>query len=151
MTNRYNRESNFIAPAPREPIRAYPVVAEPEYSQLAPIAPAQAEVMLRTTYKDRADGFLRATTPLAAVTGVIALIGAVALLGVPFLSFFAALWFFGGFALVWLIAYLAHLIFSPDGSTWWNTWQLWGVVKREQKFRHERFWTQYYDQRDGDE
>lgn len=141
----------FVAPEPAQPIRAYQVatVEEPEYTHLAPHAPAQAEVMLRTNYKDRADGFIRATTPLATVAGVITLVAAVGLFSVPVLSFLALLWFFTGFALVWLAAYLAHLFVSPDGSTWLHTLMLWRVVQREQRFRHERFWTQYYDQTKG--
>lgn len=142
----------FVAPEAAQPIRAYKVatVEEPEYTQLAPHAPAQAEVLLRTTYKDRADGFIRAVTPLAVVAGGVTLVAAVGLFSVPFLSFLALLWFFTGFALVWLVAYLAHLFVSPDGSTWLHTLMLWRVVQREQRFRHERFWTQYSDQRDGE-
>lgn len=140
----------FVAPEAAQPIQAYrlPTVEEPEYTHLAPHAPAQAEVTLRTTYKDRADGFIRATTPLAVVTGAITLVGAVTLFATPLLSFAALLWFFTGFALVWLVAYLGHLFVSPDGSTWLHTLLLWRVVQREQRFRHERFWTQYYDQQD---
>ena len=142
----------FVAPEAVQPIRAYqlPTVDEPEYTQLAPHAPAQAEVLLRTTYKDRADGFIRAVTPLASVTGAITLVAAVTLFATPLLSFAALLWFFTGFALVWLVAYLAHLFVSPDGSTWLHTLMLWRVVQREQRFRHERFWTQYYDHKDTD-
>jgi hypothetical protein len=140
----------FVAPEAAQPIQAYrlPTVEEPEYTQLAPHAASQAEVLLRTTYKDRADGFIRATTPLAGVTGAITLVGAVTLFATPLLSFAALLWFFTGFALVWLVAYLGHLFVSPDGSTWLHTLMLWRVVQREQRFRHERFWTQYYDQQD---
>jgi len=123
---------------------------EAEFSPLAVSSPAQAEVMLRTTYKDRADGFIRAVTPLASVTGAITLVAAVTLFGTPLLSFLALLWFFTGFGLVWLIAYLAHLFVSPDGSTWLHTLMLWRVVQREQQFRHEKFWTTYYDHKDGD-
>lgn len=140
----------FVAPEAAQPIQAYriPTVEEPEYTQLAPHAPAQAEVLLRTTYRDRADGFIRATTPLAVVTGAITLVGAVTLFATPLLSFAALLWFFTGFALVWLVAYLGHLFVSPDGSSWLHTLMLWRVVQREQRFRHERFWTQYHDQQD---
>jgi len=141
----------FVAPA--QPIQAYrlPIVEEPEYTHLAPTAPAQSHIELHTTYKDRADGFIRAVTPLAGVTGILTLVTAVGLFSVPFLSFLAALWFFTGFGLVWLIAYLAHLFLSPDGSTWLHTLMLWRVVQREQRFRHERFWTQYYDQQDTEQ
>ncbi len=110
--------AHFVAPEPVQPVRVYPTYEEAEPVHLAPVAPAQAEVMLRTTYKDRSDGFVRAVTPLAAVAGGITLVAAVGLFSVPFLSFLALLWFFSGFGLVWLVAYLAHLFISPDGSTW---------------------------------
>ena len=146
------KHDNFVAPAQIQPYQVRPIIEQPaDYSQLAPSAPAQADIVLRTTYSDRADGFIRATTPLAAVTGLITLVAAVGLFSVPLLSFAALLWLFSGFAVAWLIAYVSHLFISPDGSTWWHTIMLWRIVEREQRFRHERFWTQYYDQRDGDE
>jgi len=147
-TTRRQAGGNFVAPEPAtiQPYRAA-IMDDPEYTHIAPYAPAQAEVMLRTTYKDRADGFIRATTPLAAVAGGITLVAAVGLFSVPVLSALALLWFFTGFALVWLAAYLAHLFISPDGATWLHAWRTWRVVEREQRFRHERYWTQYYDER----
>jgi membrane protein YdbS with pleckstrin-like domain len=78
-------------------------------------------------------------------------VAAVGLFSVPLLSFGALLWLFTGFAATWLIAYVSHLFISPDGSTWWHTLMLWRIVEREQKFRHDRFWTQYYDQRETEE
>lgn len=143
----------FVAPEPTQTVRAYPIatVEEPEYTHLAPNAPSQAEVLLRTTYRDRADGFTRAVTPLAVVAGAITLVAAVTLLATPLLSFAALLWFFSGFAIVWLVAYLGHLLISPDGSTWLHTVMLWRVVQREQRFRHERFWQQYHDQHRGEQ
>lgn len=143
---------NFVEPAPIQPWRGQTIIEQPaDYSQLAPSAPALADVTLRTTYSDRADGFIRATTPLAVVTGLITLVAAVGLFSVPLLSFAALLWLFSGFAVTWLIAYVSHLFISPDGSTWWHTIMLWRIVEREQRFRHERFWTQYYDQQEADE
>lgn len=136
-----------------EPIRAYrmpDLPTEADYSPLAVPSPAQADVQLRTTYTDRANGFVRAVTPLSMVAGALGLVAGVGLFSVPILSFGALLWFFTWFGLVWLVAWLAHVFVSPDGSTWLHTLMLWRVVQREQRFRHERFWTTYYDHKDRD-
>ena len=66
----------FVAPEAAQPIRAYPV-APVEEAEYAHPAPAQAEIVLRPTYKDHADGFIRAVTPLAADAGAAKLVAAV--------------------------------------------------------------------------
>ena len=51
------------------------------------------------------------------------------------------------FCLTWTVAYLAHLVMSPDGALFANTWQLWRTVQREQSHRHDRYWQEYTDAR----
>ena len=138
------RRGTFVPPAPQpQPLPAQPA---PMDGFNVP-SPATANVELRTSYEDRARGFVWAITPVALVTGVLSCVAGVVLAGVPLLSFAILTWFLTAFCLTWAIGYALHLLLSPDGALFLNTWFLWRTVRREQEDRHKRYWTQYRDSR----
>ena len=84
----------------------------------------------------RAKGFTLRTGPLslafAATVGGVVLIGGGAWWALP--SAFLV------FAIVWGVAFVAHLQRSPSGVAWFQARQMWGVVRDEQKHRHAMEW-----------
>ena len=147
-------EQRRLLPAVREPARA--VVGEimpPEPPALYMPPPAQplSRIELKTTYKDRSQGFLLATLPLASVAGLVALIMGVGLAGVPFFSGAALLCFWLSFALAYLVAWISHLLISPDGAAFLSVFGVYQMASREQRHRHEVFWQKYEDEREDRE
>ena len=134
MRNRYETASNFVSPAPR-PSRPVEIIEVP---QDLPSAPTPV-LMPQAGYEDRARGFGLATAPLAGVTGLVAAL--VGILGwqVPIASLATLLLALGGFALTWLLAYLAHVLISPDGSLFVHVLATWAYLRREQAERHRRY------------
>ncbi len=137
------RRSNFV-PAASRVIEVQPPVPMEGFNVPSP---AQSMVELRTSYTDRSRGFVWAITPVAAITGLLSCVAGVALFAVPALSFAILTWFLTAFCLTWIVGYVAHLLLSPDGALFANTWFLWRTVQREQKHRHDRYWTSYRDAR----
>ena len=137
------RRETFVPAAPVQPLPAQPAPLE----GFNVPSPATSSVELRTSYEDRARGFVWSITPVAAVTGVLSCVAGVVLAGVPLLSFAILTWFLTAFCLTWAIGYALHLLLSPDGALFFNTFMLWRTVEREQKDRHKRYWTQYRDSR----
>ena len=139
-----DRRQTFVPAAP---------VGQPLPAQPAPLdgfnvpSPAQSMVELRTSYTDRAKGFVWAITPVAAVTGVLSCVAGVTLFAVPLLSWAILQVFLAFFCVTWIIGYGLHLLMSPDGALFLNTWFLWRTVRHEQKDRHLRYWTSYQDSR----
>jgi hypothetical protein len=80
-----------------------------------------------------------ATMPLAATVGFVAALVAIIGWQVPIASLVTLLLALGGFAVVWLVAYLGHVVISPDGATFFNVILAWGYLKREQKARLKRY------------
>lgn len=138
------RRQTFVPPA--QPVQPLPAQPAPLEGFNVP-SPATANVELRTSYTDRAKGFVWAITPVAAVTGVLACVGAVGLFSVPLLSWALLQTFLAFFCLTWGIGYGLHLLMSPDGALLLNTLFLWRTVQREQEDRHRRYWTAYQDSR----
>jgi hypothetical protein len=126
--------SNFV-PALRDP---EPRVIEIEVPRELPSAPSTI-LMPNAGYEDRAKGFSLATAPLAAVAGIVAAL--VGILGwqVPIASLATLLLALAGFALVWLIAFIAHMLVSPDGTMFAHTLFAWKYLREEQKERHRRY------------
>ena len=140
------RRSNYVPAAPRV-IEVQPPVPMEGFNVPSP---AQSMVELRTSYTDRSKGFVWAITPVAVITGLLAGVAGVALFSVPVLSWSLLQVFLAFFCVTWIVGYVAHLLISPDGALFANTWFLWRTVQREQKHRHDRYWTSYRDaRRDG--
>ena len=138
-----DRRQTFVPAAPVQPLPAQPA---PLDGFNVP-SPAQSMVELRTSYTDRAKGFVWAITPVAAVTGVLSCVAGVTLFAVPLLSWAILQVFLAFFCVTWIIGYGLHLLMSPDGALFLNTWFLWRTVRHEQKDRHLRYWTSYQDSR----
>ena len=138
------RRTTFVPPAP-QPAQS-PAQPAPLESFNVP-SPAQSMVELRTSYTDRAKGFVWAITPVAAVTGVLSCVAGVTLFAVPLLSWTLLQTFLAFFCVTWIVGYGLHLLMSPDGALLLNTVFLWRTVQREQEDRHRRYWTAYQDAR----
>lgn len=121
-------------PALREPTR----IVEAEVMRELPSAPISAP-MPYSSHIDRATGFTVATVPLAGATGIVVLLIGITAFGVPVLSVAALLLALGGFALTWLIAYVAHVFVSPDGALVIHTVMGWRYLRTEQAERIKRY------------
>ncbi len=126
---------NTYVPALRD---APAQVVEVEVMRELPTAPISLP-MPNSGHVDRAKGFSLATAPLAGVTGFIVLLIGISAFGVPLLSVGALLLALGGFAGVWLVAYIAHTLISTDGALVIHTVMAWGYLKHEQKERFKRY------------
>ena len=115
-----------------------PVVIEVERGRDLPTAPTIAPMPL-SSHEDRARGFVIATGPLAAVTGLVVALVGVSAFGVPVLSVGALLLALGGFALVWLAAFVVNTLISPDGALFAHVVLTWRYLRAEQKERHNRY------------
>lgn len=113
-------------------------VLPPAQPPTMPDAP-QTRVQMVTSggHTDRALGFTLVVTTLAVVLGGLGAIIAVAAWGVPWLSVPALAWFGSLFAATWLIAYIVHVLISPEGSAWLHVMRGWRWLDREQAHRHE--------------
>ncbi len=128
----YTKRDNFVAPLPTR----VEIIESPP-AQLP--SPPQTVLLPQAGYEDRARGFGIATAPLAGVAGfVVALVGVIGW-QVPVASLATLLLALGGFAAVWLCAYVAHVIVSPDGAAFAHVILGWNYLKREQKERHKRY------------
>lgn len=127
-------DRNFVAPLPEYTPRVELVQAPHEL----PTAP-QTILMPHAGYEDRSRGFVVATAPLSIVVGFV--VALVAIIGwqVPIASLVTLLLALGGFALVWLLAYLGHVFISPDGALFAHTVMMWGYLRREQRERHSYY------------
>lgn len=128
----YNKLDNFVAPYPHERAEIVEIVRE------LPQAPI-TQPMPHSGHIDRATGFSIATMPLAAATGFVVLLIGIAAFGVPVLSVVALLLALGGFALTWLIAYIAHVFVSADGALVLHVIFGWRYLRREQSERFKRY------------
>lgn len=129
-------DKNFVAPLPadrtptQEPVQAYPMA-------IVPHSPSNTtSVELRTTYRDRAEGFTTATMPVATVAGVLSGIVAIVGFSVPALSLAALVWIFAGFCITWLFAWFWFNLASPDGVALIHTALGWLFLFREQDYRN---------------
>jgi hypothetical protein len=130
---KYTKRDNFVAPVPQPRVE----IVESSPAQLP--APPSTVLLPTANYTDRARGFSLATAPLAGVAGLVAAL--VGILGwqVPIASLATLLLALGGFALVWLAAYIAHTLISPDGATFFHVLLAWRFLRAEQKERIRRY------------
>lgn len=124
------------APPPRRPTLTGDVL--PPAHQVDTPVPVRTAATITGDYKNRAEGFRVAMTPVAIVAGVLAVTAAVGLAGVPFLSFATMLWFFTAFCLTWLIGYALHTWVSPDGTALTMVLLHYKLLRNEQDARLDR-------------
>ena len=126
----------MVQPAPQQAIvRRMPTEIN-QTSHVIDVAPsAQHYVEMRTSAKDRAQGFLIATVPLFAGLALGMVLISVFFFGVPFMSLTALVIFWLSFVAAWLIAYIYTLAVSAEGIAMFEARQKWNVIKREQEER----------------
>jgi len=116
-------------------------------SHVIDVAPsAQHIVTMKTSARDRAEGFLIATVPLFAAFALAIVLISVFFFSVPFMSLTALVIYWLAFVAAWLIAYVYTLAVSAEGIAMFEARQKWNVIKREQEER----WS-YYKKLNGGE
>lgn len=133
-SKQYEHTARFVAPLPEPRSRVEIVEVQRELP-----APPQTVLLPHAGYEDRARGFSLATAPLACVAGLVAALVGIIGWQVPFASLVTLLLALGGFALVWLLAFVAHMIISPDGAMFFHTILAWAYLRDEAKERHRRY------------
>jgi len=123
--------TRFVAPDPPSPR------VEIIRSDLPP-API-VEPYPHASHTDRGRGFVLVTAPLAAATGFVVLLIGITAFGIPVLSVAALLLSLAGFSVVWLAAYIAHTVISPDGALLAHVLLAWSYLRREQAERMRRY------------
>jgi len=140
--NRYDQHTNMVQPPAQTIVRRIPTELG-QTSHVIDVAPsAQHIVTMKTSARDRAEGFLIATVPLFAGLALGMVLISVFFFGVPFMSLTALVIFWLSFVAAWLIAYVYTLAVSAEGIAMFEARQKWNVIKREQEER----WSYYKNQ-----
>lgn len=143
-SNRYDQGTNLVKPEPQQPIVRR--LSPGELNQVQHVIDVQPSakhyVEMRTSAKDRAQGFLIANVPLFAGLALGMVLIAVFFFEVPFLSLPALVIFWLTFVAAWLISYIYTLAVSAEGIAMYEARQKWNVIKREQQER----WNYYKNQ-----
>jgi len=100
---------------------------------------AQTTTVVTGSHLERARSFTHSTIPLATLAGVLGVIAAVAGAGAPLLSLAVLAWFFGAFTVAWVVAWVAHLLVSPDGNALVGQLLLYRLLRFEQRERYRRY------------
>lgn len=95
-----------------------------------------SQVILKTTYTDRANGYRRATAPLSVAFMVAGALVAIFVQSAPVFSLATIAWMFSGFCAAWLIGWLVHTLASPDGAVIAQAFYAYRIIRREQDYRH---------------
>ncbi|MBX2997776.1 MAG: hypothetical protein KF893_04645 [Caldilineaceae bacterium] len=103
-----------------------------------PAAPARSTSHTEGSYQDRARAFGIETLQLSLVVGVLFVIAAWFLSGSTVGLLTLAITYGAGFCATWLVAYLAHVLRSPEGVELYQTKRLWDFLDREQSHRWQR-------------
>lgn len=132
------RANSKYVPALKDATPAGVAYVEVEVMRDLPVAP-QTVLMPKASYTDRARGFSLATAPLAGVAGLVA--GLIGIIGwkIPIASLVTLLLALGGFTVVWLAAYLAHVMVSPDGALTIHVVMTWRLLFMEARERRKRY------------
>lgn len=116
-------------------------------SHVIDVAPsAQHIVTMKTSARDRAEGFLIATVPLFAAFALAVVLISTFFFSVPFMSLTALVIYWLAFVAAWLIAYVYTLATSAEGIAMFEARKKWQIIEREQQER----WN-YYKQQNGGE
>ena len=143
---RPRREMVQPAPVQQAIVRRMPPAELNQVQHVIDVQPsAQHYVEMRTSAKDRAQGFLIATVPLFAGLALGMVLISVFFFGVPFMSLTALVIFWLSFVAAWLLAYIYTLAVSAEGIAMFEARQKWNVIKREQEER----WS-YYKKLNGE-
>lgn len=132
---RLQPRNNIVLPAP--PARRMELLPPEATSWDINLGQSQPAIQLKTTYRDRAAGFLLESLPLSVAAGIFAVVLALVGLGRPF-GPGLLLWFGLAFLTVWTIAFIAHKIIAPDGALFLSVFGSYRLLRAEQKERHRR-------------
>lgn len=146
--NRYDQGLNMVQPEPQQQaiVRRIPTDLG-QTSHVIDVQPsAQHIVTMKTSARDRAEGFLIATVPLFAAFALAIVLISVFFFSVPFMSLTALVIYWLAFVAAWLLAYVYTLAISAEGIAMYEAKQKWNVIKREQQER----WN-YYKKLNGGE
>lgn len=144
---RPRREMVQPAPVQQPIVRRMPPAEINQTSHIIDVAPSsQHYVEMRTSAKDRAQGFLIATVPLFAAFALAIVLISVFFFDVPFMSLTALVVYWLAFVAAWLIAYIYTLAVSAEGIAMFEAKKKWQVIEREQRER----WS-YYKKLNGGE
>lgn len=145
--NRYDQGLNMVRPEQQQAmVRRIPTELG-QTSHVIDVAPsAQHIVTMKTSARDRAEGFLLATVPLFAAFALAIVLISVFFFSVPFMSLTALVIYWLAFVAAWLIAYVYTLATSAEGIAMFEARQKWNVIKREQQERWD-----YYKKMNGGE
>lgn len=102
-------------------------------------ASAGSQVVLKTTYADRAQGYLIGSVPMWLAFVVGAALIAYFMRDVPLLSTTMIGWMFTGAILSWVFSWVIHTLISPDGTTIIHALLGYRIIRHEQRFRQEMY------------
>lgn len=135
---------NTFVPAPQNTMPTLP--AQASTAHIIDVQPSATQhVEVRTSFTDRATGFLIFNVPLFVVLGVLTAAVVIQLGDYPVLSFAAFITFWLTFAVCWLASFIHTLNMSAEGVARYEAKRKWDVIAREQAER----WNHYNRQLGG--
>ncbi len=138
---------NFVEPLRGEvlpPVRRFEASELNTVQHSLDVAPtATSHIEMKTSAKDRAQGFLIANVPMFAGLALALLLVCVFFFRTPLFSLTALVIFWLAFVAAWLVAYLYTLAISPEGIAMFEARQKWKIIEREQTERWD-----YYNKQD---
>lgn len=143
----HERVIRIIDPAPDQRAEIEPYSSQvPEAVPVHMVAPsAQQHVEMRTSYRDRAEGFNLKTRWLAIPVAAVAALVAYSGYKVPALSVTMLTVVSMTYMVVWLAAFIWSELTSADGVSLFHTWMGWRYLRREQRERHRHYRRQERD------
>lgn len=134
-------QSRFVAPEPTPASIRRIEVLPPETVQHTldvPLAATQ-HIEVKTSATDRAWGFLISNVPMLAAFALGVVVLRATAFQAPFWTLATFGWFWSTFVLAWLGSYVVTLALSAEGVAFFESYQKWLVIKREQSER----WAHY--------
>jgi hypothetical protein len=135
--NRYTDKGNYVEAYPVPVVRKVEILP-PEPGQVDLRAPVEIRQELRTSHRDRAEGFNISTAGLAAMVGVGGVLLAVVGWQLPLFSLATLATFFTLAMGVWLVAWLWFNLASPDGVGVLSVLLQYRLLRHEQRARLDR-------------
>ena len=135
-----NRPNNFVAPLPavtaiaNQERPAHPVT---QFDLSAMPMAHTSEAIDQSDELQRSKGFVWRTLPLSAGFGA-AVAAVTVMAGAPAVAAVAVM--FLVFSATWAGAFIFHVNRSPSGIAYRQSQSLWGVIEREQRYRHSVDW-----------
>ena len=139
MSHEIAKRNTFVAPAPTTAIQRFsaPLVHDSAQHIIGVPITATQHIEVRTGGVDRAKGFLIASVPNTFAFALAVAIAGVILTGLTLTGAIVTL--FVTFAAFQLVAYIATLLLSAEGVSWYEARRKWNVVDREQRARWQHY------------